>query len=152
MSSMDDLYQELILDHSRHPRHFGCPARHTHDADGDNPLCGDHYHVYLTIDEDGTVKEAAFAGSGCAISKASASMMTDAIIGKSREEVEQLFSAFHALVQGPSGPSAQDLGKLNAFAGVWKFPARVKCAVLCWHAVRSALSGRATACTEGEPA
>lgn len=147
MTDSHELYQEMILDHSRTPRHFGKPPAHTHFAEGDNPLCGDHYYVYLTLTPEGVVSDAAFEGSGCAISKASSSMMTDAIIGKSREEALQLFDQFHALVQGPCDDQ-HELGKLGAFAGIWKYPSRVKCAILCWHAVRSALGNGSTASTE----
>lgn len=143
MSATTDIYQELILQHSRHPRHFGGLSGATHEAVGDNPLCGDSYHVRLKVDADGIIREAAFEGVGCAISKASASLMLDALIGRTRADFENLFRDFHEVVRGgPEAPAAQTrLGKLAAFAGVWKYPARVKCAILCWHAVRTALAG-----------
>ncbi len=147
MTDSHELYQEMILHHSRKPRHYGKHEPHTHTAEGDNPLCGDHYHVYLTVSPDGVITDASFEGSGCAISKASASLMTDTIIGKSRGDVLQFFDAFHGLVQGKS-EGQEALGKLTAFAGIWKYPSRVKCAVLCWHAVRSALHEGSVASTE----
>ncbi len=141
MNEDDDLYQALILDHNRHPHHFGKPDSHTHTAEGDNPLCGDHYDVYLTIDESDIIRAVSFEGSGCAISKASASLMTDALMGKTTPQAEVLFNAFHDVVMGKSTPELQrSLGKLAIFSGVWKYPSRVKCAVLCWHTVRAALS------------
>ena len=155
MSVSEDVYRELILQHSRHPRHFGPLAAATHAAAGDNPLCGDSYQVRLRLDADGIIREAAFEGVGCAISKASASLMLDAVIGRTRSDFESLFRDFHDVVRGgPDAPSAQArLGKLAAFAGIWKYPSRVKCAILCWHAVRSALDGASRASTEeGAPA
>ncbi len=141
MSVSEDIYRELILQHSRHPRHFGDLADATHAAVADNPLCGDSYQVRLKVDAGGVIREAAFEGSGCAISKASASLMLDAVIGRTREEFESLFQDFHAVVRGEAqAPDAvARLGKLAAFAGIWKYPARVKCAILCWHGVRKAL-------------
>ncbi len=152
MSVSSDIYQELILHHSRKPRHFGRLSAATHAANGDNPLCGDQYAVQLQVDEAGFIREAAFEGEGCAISKASASLMLDAVIGLSRSEFEDLFQTFHALVRGePLDPEVQQtLGKLAAFSGVWKYPSRIKCAILCWHAVRSALEGKDHASTESE--
>ena len=149
MNASEELYQEIILDHSRHPRHYGCPLEHTHCAAGKNPLCGDEYDVYLSIDEEGIVREASFEGAGCAISKASASIMLEQLVGKRTDEVRELFEAFHAMITNPD--KAQDpatLGKLAAFSGIWKYPSRVKCAILCWHAVRNALDGTAAATTE----
>ena len=151
MSASSDLYQELILHHSRRPRHYGELARPTHAATGDNPLCGDHYDVQLEVDEAGVIHDAAFEGAGCAISKASASLMLDAIVGLSRADFDALFETFHAVVRGElKGEEAEaKLGKLAAFSGIWKYPSRVKCAILCWHAVRSALEGQRRASTEG---
>ena len=149
MSLSDDLYQEIILDHSRHPRRYGCPLDHTHCAEGKNPLCGDAYQVYLTLDDEGIVREASFEGSGCAISKASTSLMLEQLIGKHHAEVRALFETFHDMVTNPhSRHDAEALGKLAVFSGIWKFPSRVKCAILCWHAVRNALDGKTTASTE----
>lgn len=148
MSASHELYQEMILDHSRRPRHYGQPATHTHMAEGDNPLCGDSYRVYLTVGEDGKIDNAAFEGSGCAISKASASLMTDAIIGLGVDEMQDLFEEFHTLVLGSSPGLEASMGKLASFSGIWKYPSRVKCAILCWHAVRSALADGNAVSTE----
>lgn len=140
MSTTSDLYQEIILHHSRNPRHFGPLPHSTHQAKAENPLCGDSYQVYLQVDDDNRIKDATFEGAGCAISKASASLMTDAIIGKTVAEADALFEQFHNLVRGPEhNVNPETMGKLAAFSGVWKFPARVKCAILCWHAVHNAL-------------
>jgi nitrogen fixation NifU-like protein len=140
-----ELYQEVILDHSRKPRNFGEPTGANRQAQGMNPLCGDRAIVYLSLDGD-TVKDAGFVGSGCSISTASASMMTESIKGKTRAEVEALFQTFHDLVtKDPGGRHGHgaDLGKLAVFSGVGEFPARVKCAILAWHALRAALQGEA---------
>jgi nitrogen fixation NifU-like protein len=140
-----ELYQEMLLDHYRRPRHRGQLPDATHVAQGDNPLCGDRVRVALRLGGD-VIEEIAFEGSGCAISTASASLMSDAVRGKRRAELDRLFDAFHALVAGGPPPSdATDLGKLEIFAGVREYPARVKCATLPWHALRAALAGR------GEP-
>ncbi len=141
MSELRELYQEVILDHSRHPRNFGRPPRHSHRAEGYNPLCGDRVTLYLELEDD-TVREAAFEGSGCAISTASASMMTEAVRGKRREEVERLFEAFHAMLTRDDAPEVERLGKLAAFEGVREFPVRVKCATLAWHTLKAALERR----------
>ena len=134
-----DLYQEVILEHSRKPRNYGLLPSANHKAEGFNPLCGDHYTVFVNV-RDGAISEIAFQGAGCAISKASASMMTQSLKGKSTEEAEVTFTRFHDLVTGQSGDTGQ-LGKLAVFAGVSEFPLRVKCATLAWHAVRAALRG-----------
>ena len=139
MSSATDLYQEIILHHSRQPRHYGPLPGATHTYKADNPLCGDSYTIYLQVG-DGVIRQAAFEGAGCAISKASASLMTDTITGKTLAEFETQFARFHALVLGdPDAPRPETMGKLAAFSGIWKFPARVKCAMLAWHGVKSAL-------------
>lgn len=141
MSDLRELYQQVILDHNKNPRNFHDMPDATNRVDGYNPLCGDHYTIFLKTDGD-TIKEVSFTGSGCAISKASASVMSSTIKGKSREEADRLFETFHALVTGDqSGLSAADLGRLAAFSGVSEFPARVKCATLAWHTLRSALEG-----------
>ena len=141
MSDLRELYQQVILDHNKNPRNFHDMPDATNRVDGYNPLCGDHYTIYLKL-EDGTIREVSFTGSGCAISKASASVMSSTIKGKTKEEAEQLFDTFHRLVTGDaSGLSAADLGRLAAFSGVSEFPARVKCATLAWHTLRSALDG-----------
>jgi nitrogen fixation NifU-like protein len=141
-----DLYQEMIVDHSRRPRNFRRLENATHQADGFNPLCGDKVTVYVNCPDD-TVRDAGFEGDGCAISKASASLMTENIKGKSRAEVDRLFSRFRDLVTG-SGDGA-GLGKLAVFSGLGGFPARVKCATLAWHTLRAALEQtRGTVSTE----
>lgn len=134
-----DLYQEVILEHSKKPRNYGLLPSANHKAEGYNPLCGDHYTVYVNV-ENGAIAEIAFQGAGCAISKASASMMTQSLKGKTTDEAEALFTRFHDLVTGHNG-DADALGKLAVFAGVSEFPLRVKCATLAWHAVRAALRG-----------
>lgn len=135
-----DLYQDLILDHQRNPRNFGELPGATHAAEGYNPLCGDRVRVAARLEGE-RVKELRFTGSGCAISKASASLMTQAVTGRSREEAEELFRAFQALVTGGGGGNTADLGKLKVFAGVREYPARVKCATLAWHTLHAALAG-----------
>lgn len=139
MSDLRDLYQEVILEHSKHPRNYRAMEAANHKAEGYNPLCGDHYTVYVDI-QDGSIRDISFEGAGCAISKASASMMTQSLRGKSSGEAEALFSKFHELVTGNS-TSTDEIGKLAVFAGVSEFPIRVKCATLAWHALRAALRG-----------
>ena len=146
MSDLRELYQEVILDHSRQPRNFRAEPAASGKAEGYNPLCGDKVTVYVKLDGD-VVREVSFQGSGCAISTASASMMTESLKGKTREEAEALFQRFHALVTAApdAGQShtAPELGKLAAFSGVSEFPVRVKCASLPWHTLRAALEGQA---------
>lgn len=143
MSDLRELYQQVILDHNKNPRNFHEMADATTHVDGYNPLCGDHYTVYLKTD-GGKISDVSFTGNGCAISKASASVMSSTVKGKSKEEAEHLFETFHRLVTGDSSElSAADLGRLAAFSGVSEFPARVKCATLAWHTLRSALEGGA---------
>jgi nitrogen fixation NifU-like protein len=139
MSELRDLYQQVILDHSKRPRNFG-KLEHAHEARGHNPLCGDQFTVYVVTEGD-RVKDVHFAGSGCAISTAAASMMTEAAKGHSREEIERIFENYHQVVTGhPDGLAcAEGLGKLAAFAGVSEFPVRVKCATLAWHTLMAAL-------------
>lgn len=141
MSDLRELYQELILDHSKKPRNFVKLEDANRTAEGYNPLCGDIVTVYLQLEDD-VIRKIGFQGSGCAISKASASMMTDGVKGKTKDEAQVLFERFHALVtgDGPSDPS--DLGKLAVFSGVKEFPVRVKCATLAWHTMRAALDGK----------
>ncbi len=144
-SDLSDLYQEVVLDHGKRPRNFGPLADATHHAEGLNPLCGDHYTVFARLDGD-RVAEARFVGSGCAISKASASVMTGVVKGKTRAEIDALFERFHRLVtEGPRPGDDDTLGKLAVFGGVHEYPTRVKCASLAWHALRAALAG------QGEP-
>ena len=140
---LGDLYQEIILEHSKAPRNYRKPASVNQEAEGYNPLCGDRCTVFLDI-EDGAIKDIGFQGSGCAISRASASMMTQTVKGKSRAEAAQIFERFHRLVTGEQDAvaHASEMGKLAAFAGVSKFPARVKCATLAWHTLQSALDGK----------
>ena len=149
MSDLRDLYQEVILDHNRRPRNFGSIEAPSHHADGHNPLCGDKLSLTLKI-ENGVIGNAMFNGSGCAISKASASLMTDAIKGKSVAEAETLFEAFHKMVTTPMDqePDESEVGKLAVFAGVREFPARVKCASLAWHTLIAALAGKDQTSTE----
>lgn len=135
-----DLYQELILEHSKKPRNYGLLESANRKAEGYNPLCGDHYTVFVNV-KDGAISEITFQGAGCAISKASASMMTQALKGKSEAEAEALFTRFHDLVTGHGGAEPDSLGKLAVFAGVSEYPLRVKCATLAWHAMRAALRG-----------
>jgi nitrogen fixation protein NifU and related proteins len=143
MSDLRELYQQVILDHNKNPRNFHEMDGATSRVDGYNPLCGDHYTVFLKVDGD-TIQEVSFTGNGCAISKASASVMSSTVKGKSKDEAEQLFDTFHKLVtgEGANGPNAAELGRLAAFSGVSEFPARVKCATLAWHTLRSALEGK----------
>jgi nitrogen fixation NifU-like protein len=138
-----ELYQQVILDHNKSPRNFRKMENATQFAEGYNPLCGDHLDVFLLI-EDGVVKDVSFKGEGCAISKASASLMTSILKGKSVEEAEILFEKFHSLVTGKIGDNENidELGKLAVFAGVQEFPVRVKCASLAWHTMMNALHGK----------
>jgi len=142
MSELRELYQEVILDHSKAPRNFRTPDEITHEADGRNPLCGDTFTVFVDV-KDGRIKDIGFQGHGCAISTASASMMTESVRGKSRAEAEALFARFHDLITGeskaPAGGPA--LGKLEVFSGVREYPVRIKCATLPWHTLKAALEG-----------
>ncbi|MER3428317.1 MAG: SUF system NifU family Fe-S cluster assembly protein [Pyrinomonas sp.] len=149
MSELGELYQQVILDHNRKPRNFYEMERATARAEGFNPLCGDQVTVYLRL-EEGVIKEVSFVGSGCAISKAAASMMTQALKDKTRDEAERLFDQFHRMVMGELDEEREpnDLGKLKIFAGVRDYPVRVKCATLPWHTMRAALEGRDAASTE----
>jgi nitrogen fixation protein NifU and related proteins len=136
---LDDLYQEVIKDHNKKPRNFRVMDGANRKAAGQNPLCGDNYTVYMHMD-GGVVKDVSFQGDGCAISKASASMMTEALKGKTKEEAQKIFEGFHNMItQG--GQGSDSLGKLAVLAGVSKFPTRVKCAILSWHAAHAALDG-----------
>lgn len=141
MSDLRELYQQVILDHNRNPRNYRELPDATRRVEGFNPLCGDHYTIFLNLDGD-VIKEVTFTGSGCAISKASASVMSSTVKGKSTEEANRLFDTFHSLVTGDSSRvDATELGRLAAFSGVSEFPARVKCATLAWHTLRTALTG-----------
>jgi nitrogen fixation protein NifU and related proteins len=144
MADLRELYQEVILEHSKAPRNYRALTVANRKAEGYNPLCGDHFTVYLDLEENGRIRDIAFQGTGCAISKASASMMTQSLKGKSREEAERLFERFHKLVTGQvvANGNQAELGKLSVFAGVSEFPVRVKCATLAWHTLRAALEGQ----------
>lgn len=138
MSELEELYQEVILDHTKKPRNFGNLEKATHVAEGHNPLCGDQVIVFLEM-VDGWVKDIRFEGKGCAISTASASMMTELLKGKSPEAIYSTFELFHDLVTGKPATRVDELGKLVAFAGVAAFPVRIKCATLAWHTIKAAL-------------
>lgn len=141
MAELRDLYQEVILEHSKAPRNFKTPAAANQHAEGYNPLCGDRFTVYLEMNGD-IVRDVGFQGAGCAISKASASMMTQSIKGKTKAEAHRLFQQFHDLVTGHAHGNDADLGKLAVFSGVSEFPMRVKCATLAWHTLEAALEGK----------
>ncbi len=153
MEDLRELYQEVILDHSKHPRHFVEMAEASHRADGHNPLCGDRITVYLRVKGD-VIEDVSFQGAGCSISTASASMMADALRGRTVAEAKSLFERFHRLVTSDPSHAADnasassDLGKLAVFSGVCEFPMRVKCASLSWHTMKAALEGEAGASTE----
>jgi nitrogen fixation protein NifU and related proteins len=145
MSDLDDLYQEVILDHQRNPRNFARLPSANRQAEGTNPLCGDHVTVYLDV-KDGVIRNISFEGEGCAIAKASASMMTSAIKGKTVAEASEIFKRFHRMVMGDRDPciDIESLGKLAAFSGVSAFPVRVKCASLAWHTLSAAMNDSKT--------
>lgn len=148
MSDLRELYQEVILDHSRHPRNQTLPEDSNHKAQGHNPLCGDELSLELRVDDD-VISAIGFHASGCAISTASASTMSEVVKGKSVEEANALFEGFHALVTGKSeAPDLEQLGKLAVFSGVSQYPMRVKCASLAWHTLRAALDDAGEATTE----
>ena len=139
---LKELYRDVILDHNRHPRNFGPLEGANHHAEGNNPLCGDRLELALRLEGD-RIAEIRFEGSGCAISTASASLMTEAVRGKDRASVRQLFERMHALLTQPGTEADAGLGKLAALSGVREFPARVKCASLCWHTLNAALASSA---------
>lgn len=147
MSDLSDLYQEVILDHNRRPRNFRAIESPSHHAEGYNPLCGDCLKLYVTV-ADGVLTDVAFQGSGCAISKASASLMTDALKGKTVAEANVLFERFHRVVTTPPDQPVEELGKLSVLAGVREFPVRVKCASLAWHTLKAALGREERTSTE----
>ena len=148
--SLRELYQEVILDHSRHPRHFGALAESTHSSEGYNPLCGDRVKIYLHVNGMGRIEDISFQGRGCAISQASASLMTDLVMGRNLNEAKRLMGGFLHLVKGEDATalSTEDRERLDVMAGVSEFPMRVKCATLAWHTMKSALEGGSTAKTE----
>jgi nitrogen fixation NifU-like protein len=141
MSDLHDLYQEVIFDHNRNPRHYKKVPDANRLAQGFNPLCGDKVTLYLKVDDDGIITDVGFDGTGCAISVASASLMTETLIGKNEKEAEALFKDFHDMIMGVQRGTVA-LGKLAALGGVREFPSRIKCATLCWHALHAALERR----------
>jgi nitrogen fixation protein NifU and related proteins len=143
MTELRELYQEVILEHNKAPRNYRRPDETNCSAEGYNPLCGDHFTIFLDVEGD-TIRDIGFLGSGCAISKASASMMTQSVKGKTRVEAAHLFEQFHSLVTGraKTNRDLSDIGKLTVFSGVSAFPARVKCATLAWHTLQTALEGK----------
>ena len=141
MSDLRELYQQVILDHNRKPRNFRTIENANRTAEGVNPLCGDRIALYLTL-EDGVIKDAAFQGAGCAISRAAASMMTASVIGRPEAEADALFHRVHAMLTGDHA-AASEVGKLAVFAGVREFPSRIKCATLAWHTLQAALTNAA---------
>lgn len=149
MSELSDLYQEVILDHNKSPRNYRKCETCNHDAEGYNPLCGDHIFVYIDLQGD-TIKDISFQGSGCAISKSSASLMTSMLKGKTKQQAEDMFNKFHEVVTSKIGSEQDlsDLGKLAVFSGVRDYPSRVKCASLAWHTMMSALKEEKSASTE----
>jgi len=149
MSELSELYQQVILDHNKKPRNFHKIVSANHTAEGFNPLCGDQLTVYARL-EDGTLTDVSFEGSGCAISKAAASMMTVAVKGKSKQDAETLFNEFHRMVTGELDEENEpnELGRLKIFAGVREFPVRVKCASLAWHTLKAALNDQSLVSTE----
>jgi nitrogen fixation protein NifU and related proteins len=147
MSDLSELYQEVILDHNKRPRNYRTLEGASHHAEGYNPLCGDHLNLWVQVDGD-VIKDVAFQGSGCAISKASASLMTDAVKGQTVAQARSLFERFHNVVTTPPDQPVEDLGKLSALAGVREFPVRVKCASLAWHTLKAALERHEHTTTE----
>ena len=147
MSDLSELYQEVILDHNKRPRNYQTLDNANHAAEGYNPLCGDRLNLYVRVD-DGIVTNVGFQGSGCAISKASASLMTDSIKGKPLSEVLDLFQRFHVMVTTPPDQPVENMGKLSVLAGVREFPVRVKCASLAWHTLKAALDREPIVSTE----
>lgn len=147
MSELRDLYQEVILEHSKHPRNFRAMETANRQAEGYNPLCGDHYTIFVDVAGD-AIRDISFQGAGCAISKASASMMSQALKNKTTAEAEDLFDRFHRIITGQETGNADSVGKLAVFAGVTGFPTRVKCATLAWHTLHAALAGKQIASTE----
>jgi len=140
MSDLSELYQEVILDHNRRPRNFRVVEDASRMQEGYNPLCGDRLTLYVRLDGD-RIADVSFQGTGCAISKASASLMTEALKGKAVAEARQLFERFHEMVTSSPDEAAPDLGKLSVFAGVREFPTRIKCASLAWHTLKAAVAG-----------
>lgn len=149
--SRSELYQQVIIEHNKSPKNFRRMPGATHEAEGYNPLCGDHLRIYLHVQEPGgVIDDVSFEGDGCAISKASASLMTTSLKGKILKDADVLFEQFHHLIKGELHPDKDPnvLGKLSVFSGIWHFPARVKCASLCWHTMKGALDKVKTVTTE----
>jgi nitrogen fixation protein NifU and related proteins len=146
-SNLSDLYQEVILDHNRRPRNFRILEKPTHHAEGYNPLCGDRLDLFVNVEAE-RIADVGFQGSGCAISRASASLMTDAVKGRSLVEARDLFERFHRMVTTPPDRAVEDMGKLSVLAGVREFPVRVKCASLAWHTLKAALDREERTTTE----
>ncbi len=149
-SKTSEIYKQVVLDHNKTPRNYRILDPAMYEAAGHNPLCGDRYHVYLNVDDSGIITDITFSGDGCAISKASASMMTSMLKGKTVTEAEKMFHQFHEMAQGKRDPETDpgDLGRLKVFAGVRNLPARVKCATLSWHTFHAALKGEKKVTTE----
>ena len=149
-NEMRELYQQMILSHNKNPKNFRVIEDPSHYAEGHNPLCGDNLDVYLQIDDDNIILDISFQGSGCAISKSAASMMTEVLKGKTVEQAEELFDQYHDLVTGKLNPDkdSHELGKLTIFSGIWEYPARVKCASLSWHTTKAALNNEDVCSTE----
>ena len=147
MYDLEDLYQEVVMDHNRRPRNFKKLENAQRSAEGFNPLCGDQISLYLNVDDDGVIEDIGFVGAGCAISKATASMMTEAVKGKKVEQAEEIFNAFrHMLTRAPEEEYDYELlGDLEILQGVSRFPTRIKCATLSWHTLNSALNGKQAA-------
>ena len=148
--SRAELYQQVILEHNKKPRNFKKLEHPTHSAEGYNPLCGDHLTIYLNINKDNVIEDVTFLGEGCAISKASSSMMTTELKGKRIDEAKNLFEQFHKLITAQLNPDKDKhtLGKLAIFSNIWHFPARVKCASLCWHTMNGAIEKKKSVTTE----
>lgn len=149
-NEMRELYQQMILSHNKNPKNFRIIENPSHYAEGHNPLCGDNLNVYLVVDEQNVIVDISFQGSGCAISKSAASMMTETLKGKKVDEAQLLFEQYHQLVTGKLNPEKEPngLGKLKIFSGIWEYPARVKCASLSWHTVKAALDNEKVVSTE----
>ncbi|MDQ6972722.1 MAG: SUF system NifU family Fe-S cluster assembly protein [Mariprofundaceae bacterium] len=147
MFDLRDLYQQVIVDHNKSPRNFGRLTDFNHEADGYNPLCGDKLHIYLKANDAGIIEDVSFEGDGCAISVASASLMTEAMKGKALSEFQALFDSFHHMVTSDLSetPDEEKMGKLAVLAGVREFPSRIKCATLCWHTLHAAIEDQAAA-------
>lgn len=153
MDELRELYQEVILDHGRRPRNFGRPEGASREAKGDNPLCGDRLAVFLSVDDDAVIRDVGFVGKGCAISVASASLMTEIVKGKTLDQATALFETFHRMcTEDDAGPPddemADDIERLQVLSGVRQFPVRVKCATLAWHTMKAAMSGVTEVSTE----